>query len=615
MRLSRLTVCNLRSARRCNDTRIEPLQAFVGENNAGKSNLLRAVNCFLSSGAAGIQPSDFNVPDDKIEIEAEFSGLSDVEKRRLRPYLIGDRLILQKTMIVQHDEKTDKTKIATEYHGYQAEPTDWWLSIAKIEERVDGRPKWRDIAEECGILEYVQTDDGKVNKTSYKAGLERLLAERDDVEYDEPMLGETQALGLQPNLLSALPEFYLLPAITDYSDEIDRRSSSTVFRRLMGHLSDRIVQSDPRYREIEDAISTLNRLLNARPDEGDDPEQGRLESLGTVEKALTGLIARLMPAVQGVQLEITIEEPKELFSRGVSLKIDDGVITDVLDKGHGLQRSVVFGLLQMLMNTYRQDADGNAELERPIILGFEEPELYIHPQSQRLIYNVLKEFSGVQADGEPAVGTDQVIYSTHSPAFVDVGNYERVGIVRKDSLDEGTTVKQCEQGVLGSVEERRGFKLLTSFGLKHNELFFAREIVLVEGPEDEIAVIATARKLGRIVDLPDEIGLAVVVTQNKEQIPKFQKILNAFGLRYGVLLELDGQPETEGKNAEIIGLLNGNVVAKIPEKLEILVGRDQHFPDVFFAKTFFSDPDNVTPDLEAAIATLIPEAPVHRENA
>ena len=62
-----------------------------------------------------------------------------------------------------------------------------------------------------------------MNKTSYKSGLERYLAEN-DVQYDEPQLGETQALGIPQNLLSALPELYLLPAITDYSDEIDRRS-------------------------------------------------------------------------------------------------------------------------------------------------------------------------------------------------------------------------------------------------------------------------------------------------------------------------------------------------------------------------------------------------------
>ena len=611
MRLTRLTIYNYRSIRECEDVRIEPLQAFVGENNAGKSNILRTLSCFLTSGSGGTGVSDFHDAEHPVRIEAEFGGLSNSERRRLRPYLIGDRLILQKILTLQDDPRTGKVKVATEYHGYQAEPSEWWLSLVKIEEHEGSRPKWQEIAEAHGILDYVQSEEGNVNKSSYKDGLQRFLAEHEDVEYDEPRLGETQALGLQPNLLSALPVYRLLPAITDYSDEIDRRSSSTVFRQLMAVLSDRIIKSDPRYGEIEDALSTVRRLLNPPTEEVEVLDGGRLGAIDTIETELTSLIAKLMPTVQGVQLEIEIDEPRDLFSRGVSLRVDDGRLTDVLDKGHGLQRSVVFALLQMLMTTLRNrdnagDAAGELENEpRPIILGIEEPELYIHPQSQRLIYNVLKEFAGVHQ--EPHIGSDQVIHTTHSPAFVDVGNYERVGIVRKHAPDEGTHICQCDGGVLGNVEERKGFKLLTSFGLKQNELFFAREIILVEGPEDEIAFIATARKLGQIVDLPDEIGLAIVVAHGKPEVPKFQRILNAYGLQYGVLLELDGQPEDEGKNREILELVGDNKIGKLPMTLEAAVGLEKHFPDVFYAKTFFANPDNVTAELEECVRSLLPE--------
>jgi hypothetical protein len=558
---------------------------------------MRAVKTFLSPGAGGVAVSDFNDPAQTMTIDAEFSGLSPTERKKLRQYLLGDRLILQKRLTVQDDQKTARQKVVAEYHGYAAEPKDWYLSTAKIEDREGGRPNWKKVADEAGITDYVETADKKVNKTSYTTGLSKYLSDHPEIEYDEPVLGETHALGLQPNLLAALPEFYLLPAITDYSDEIDRRSSSTVFRQLMGDLSDRIIKSDPRYSEIEAALAALHRLLNVV---GTDEEVGRLDAIGGVETALTEIIAKLMPSVQSVNLQITVEEPKEMFSRGVTLKVHDGVLTDVLDKGHGLQRSVVFGLLQMLIRTNR--AVENEEGRRPIILGIEEPELYIHPQSQRLIYNVLKEFAGVRSD--PPVGSDQVLYTTHAPAFVDIGAYERIGIVRKPDLATGTIVHQCPVGALGSPDARAGFKLLTSFTIKHNELFFARRLILVEGAEDEIAIIAAARKLQLITDLPDEIGLAVVVCHNKEQIPKFQKVLNAFKIKYSVLLELDGKPETEGKNQEILSLLNGNAVAKLPDKLETVVGFRGHFPDVFYTKTFFSNPDNITLSLENAVTIL-----------
>jgi len=193
--------------------RIEPLQALVGENNCGKNNCLRALQCFLTSGAGGMDVQDFNDPTTDCVIECEFTGLTEDEAKRLRPYLLGDKVILRKELRIHDDEAKGRKTVKAEYHGYQAEPRDAWLSIAKLEEG-GGSVKWKDIVGEHGLPDYFRNAERKVNKTSYKAGLERYLAEN-DVDYDDPQLGKTHALGIPQNLLSALPELYLLPAITD----------------------------------------------------------------------------------------------------------------------------------------------------------------------------------------------------------------------------------------------------------------------------------------------------------------------------------------------------------------------------------------------------------------
>jgi len=114
------------------------------------------------------------------------------------------------------------------------------------------RPKWKEIAEEHGLMDFVKDVKGAVNRQSYEAGTTKYPDLHPEVEFVEPSLGETQALGLQPVLLDFLPSFHLLPAITDYSDEIDKRATNTNFRRLMSDLSERILQADPRYQEITD---------------------------------------------------------------------------------------------------------------------------------------------------------------------------------------------------------------------------------------------------------------------------------------------------------------------------------------------------------------------------
>lgn len=607
MRLSSISIENFRSIVNSGLIRIEPFQAFVGENNAGKSNILKGIDCFLSAGSGGAKISDLFDETQPMRLEAEFTDLNDYERRKLKKYLLGDKIKLFKELSPIKDERTGKPKLDVQYRGYMAEPKDRWLSIQKILEDHGQRPPWKDIAEEHGLMDYVAIDEERVNKASYTKGLERYLAENLDIEYDEPALVDGKAMGIQQNLLRFLPDFFLLPAITDYSDEIDKRSTNTVFRRLMGDLSDRMIKKDPRYMEIEKSLNQLNSLFNEV--EGDQENGERLEVLATIEDSITDVVSKLMPTVSKVKLEVLIEQTKELFSRGVELKVDDGILTDVLDKGHGLQRNVVFGLLQVLIKNKRNQLVEVEQQEeshqQSILLAIEEPELYIHPQSQRLIYNVLREFVAVSEEGDENY-TDQVVYTTHSPAFVDLFSYEQVAIARKPDTAVGTKLHQADAGILGDAEERKGFQLLNSFSIKHNEMFFSKKNILVEGEQDEIAIIATARKAGTIEEFPEEKGYSIVHAGDKNGMPKFERILNAFNIPFSVWMEMDGKDEKDPQNAAILAELNGNTVARLPGRMEDAVGRG-HFGKTFECMQFFSDETNITEEIESYVKVVFDE--------
>lgn len=228
-----------------------------------------------------------------------------------------------------------------------------------------------------------------------------------------------------------------------------------------------------------------------------------------------------------------------------------------------------------------------------IILAIEEPELYIHPQMQRLLFGVLRDFASI----------DQVLFTTHSPAFVDIAQYQSIGLVGKNTLEEGTFVCQCELGVLEQETERKSFKFVSSFGIDKNEMFFAKNIILVEGIEDYIALMATARDMNIFRGFPEEIGYTIVRVANKEEMPKYMKLLNAFGRPYTVLHELDGEPESR-TNKNILSQLEDNKRIEIPNNLEALVGLEKKFPDSYGAKKFFEDPGNITDGLKDVVRQL-----------
>lgn len=602
MKLYKLSVRNYKSFISTEDILLNEFQAFIGENNAGKSNMLAAIEVLCSAGSGGVKPDNFNNPDDKIIIKGEFKIKSARLKRIWKPYLINDQLILEKHIHIEEDTKTKRQTVKNEYHGYKAEPNEWFLSIDKIKDKEGNRPDYKKIVEDNSLPDYF-IEEGRSNQTIFKKALERYLTEN-DIEYDEPDISATQALGLQSNVIANLPKFYLLKAITDYADEIDKRSSNTTFRKLMGDLSERILQNDPKYSKIQTALDTIHNLLNQNKKEEEPEVIERLSSLSVIEEKIRDVIKKLIPSVEKITLNVITEDIKSIFSKGVELSIDDGVETDVLSKGHGLQRCIVFALLQTLILNERNELVDNDEekIDFPLILAIEEPELYIHPQLGKLYFDVLKDFSE----------SNQVLYTTHSPRFIDVYEYESIAIVTKDK-DRGTKIQNCITTSFDGMLDKKIFQGITQLNSDVNELFFAKNVVLLEGPEDKIAFTETCKKIGKIINRTEEINITLVATSGIDSMPFFIRVLNAFNINYVVLHDTDIMPDMEEakktpietRNKRISDLTRSGKLVKFPIKLEETLGLSNHLKNQYFALKYLSDHNNINQGLVDIIKDVL----------
>lgn len=121
----------------------------------------------------------------------------------------------------------------------------------------------------------------------------------------------------------------------------------------------------------------------------------------------------------------------------IKIIANDGFEGDIDNKGHGLQRSLIFALLK----TYADTMNEKDELDKSFIFLIEEPEIYLHPHLQRKMYQVLRKISE---------GKDQVIYSTHSSLFIDIENFDDICRVKKQEDGENykTTIMQLSMGDL-----------------------------------------------------------------------------------------------------------------------------------------------------------------------
>ena len=165
-----------------------------------------------------------------------------------------------------------------------------------------------------------------------------------------------------------------------------------------------------------------------------------------------------------------------------------------------------------------------AETVAGIVVLIEEPELFLRPQAQRYLYRLLREL---------ATAGNQVVYSTHAPAFLNVGRLEELVFVHRDP-EHGVRVHQP-----GPFPAASDFRTLSEFDAERSELFLARAVLLVEGVTEKLAFPFVFRALGHD---PDREAISIVECGGKANIPLFVQICRAAGVPCVAVHDRDAPP-------------------------------------------------------------------------
>jgi len=154
----------------------------------------------------------------------------------------------------------------------------------------------------------------------------------------------------------------------------------------------------------------------------------------------------------------------------------------------------------------------------------------------------------------------QVLYSTHSPLFVDVAHCDDVRVLRKLSQNgfaaKATSVSRVtledvtremerilgrQEGAFEAVDTRE--KLKTQMSSEVAEGFFADAVVLVEGIEDKALTAGFAESKGVSLDAR---GISVLACSGKQNIPRIAVVFRKLKIPIYVIWDNDrskGGPE------------------------------------------------------------------------
>jgi hypothetical protein len=167
-----------------------------------------------------------------------------------------------------------------------------------------------------------------------------------------------------------------------------------------------------------------------------------------------------------------------------------------------------------------------------VIVLMEEPELFLPPQAQRYLYRLLRH---LVSDG------NQVLYSTHSPAFLNVVRLDEL-VFTERRPKVGTLLLQPEP--LPADEE---FRAYSEFDSSRSELFLARAAVLVEGLTEKLALPFVFETLGYD---PDRERISIIECGGKGNIPLFGRISRTVGVPFVAVHDRDAPAGAEPSEAE-----------------------------------------------------------------
>lgn len=217
-----------------------------------------------------------------------------------------------------------------------------------------------------------------------------------------------------------------------------------------------------------------------------------------------------------------------------------------------------------------------------ILLAIEEPEAHLHPLAQRWLAMKIYELC---KDGL------QIIMSTHSPAFIDIIGLDGLVLVRKNN-EQGTWTKQLTRKKLteyclannSNPEKTKEDNILEFYAANTTEAilegFFAKGIILVEGPTEALAIPEYLKALAYDVY---EKGIAVISVDGKGNLARFWRLFTAYELPVYVIFDNDAGDDSGGsKRVELLKIL------EVTNATEILKATDLGIEEKYtvFGKDF-----------------------------
>ncbi|WP_266363287.1 ATP-dependent nuclease [Tellurirhabdus rosea] len=506
MFLSRLLIQNFRSIENLDIKLQKGRNVIVGRNNAGKSNIVKAIDLLLGeysptyNRSENITESDFFCGDKSkrifiwCEITRETNELGQLENIDFSEV---------KNTAFYNVSKKDTSELANVNTNTFTESTINKLFYFCSEEgqtKIDNnefKKRWIGGKSYCkGTYESeflnsqffaiafigFYSEEGKLNRE-----LVFLYKEKKE---------DNWILAFNCSLRTTLIQSAIIPAFRDPKDQLRITSYSWYGKLLKAYISPNNSQLESAFEIVKNASKNVFQNLESQ----------------IVNKSIDVAFPNT-----SISFLLNPDSKQDVYKNAL-IYVNDGFSSELKDKGAGIQSAVLIGLFDFYIRNVAHS--GNS------LLAIEEPELYLHPHGRRVISDRLNSFIGD--------GSNQVILTTHSPEFI-TSVYDNQNII---------SVKKAGVSTVGTNIYFNDSKKKQILVKKQNaEMFFADAVILTEGAE-KYFIEEAAKEIGSNTTIVNTDGSEIILGRNwlnnynvsiintggKGELYKYKAILDELGI-------------------------------------------------------------------------------------
>ena len=463
---------------------------LIGENNVGKSSILYALD-YLLGAKTNIPIDEFYALEDSGERKGVVDNIVFTAEFRRIPKEANSWRGFKGRLLQYEPDKNDPLDTGLKFIYRKTFPKGGKVKIETFENPKSLKSEFENCTciqdfLNAGLSEDQLTDDIKKIKydkklTAKERALFNVIEEIFDIDDSQECWVENPG-GIPQNVLSKLPKYLLIPA-QDSEGEIS--GTSGTLQKTLNELFNEVREKSENYKLAQEYLNKLAKEL--------DPSDESTE-ISKMIGEINGIISDVFPHT-GISAEANLSDADKVIKPAFDIQMNSNVSTPSNLQGTGLIRSTVFALLR-----YKALRDNKKDTmqERQLIIGFEEPEIYLHPNAiskmRDTIYSLAES------------GNNQIVCTTHSPYMIDLNKKPKQTLNRLSltTCDFGESRALTVESIPFNItkeflelqeDDKNYIKMLLRVEDAIAKCFFVKKVLIIEGDTEQVVLSETISKI------------------------------------------------------------------------------------------------------------------------